>query len=427
MLDKVNSKAFQLLFKKLSTLLFTLSIFLYGITLPYSNPVQNNGLSPKETIESYYSTLQNLSRYSKNTEEGFLDKEVLNIAENLFNLPKLAPMVLGKIWPKLNVFEQNRFTNALKVSLQKKILKEIKKYSSEDIPTLSLISEEVKDSFAKLNFAASSTIGQKEFTVYMLKSKNSIWKISNMKVGKNSLVRYYYSLCKNLLDKYSLPYLEAELTARGYVILEDFEADEVGNLPKAWSWRKRDQNKNKPYVIKEENGNKYLAADDNGESVILGKDIKWNLKKYPYISFKWRARNLPEGGDERYGKTVDSAAGIYIVYKKKFGLIPESLKYVWSTTLPVGAAMRRSGTGKPWMIVAESGEETLGEWHTYAFNIYEAYKKTFGGEPPEKVIALGILSDANSTHSQAYADYDDIFALQKAHADAGIKQFLKAE
>lgn len=426
-MDKANSKAFQHLFKKSFTLLFTLSIFLCGISLPDSNPAQYNGSSPKETIASYYTALQNLSRFSQNTDEGYLDKEVLNIAENLFNLPKLAPMVLGTKWSKLNAYEQNRFINALKVSLQKKILKEIKKYSSEGIPTISFISEDVKESFAKLNYAVSAKNGQRQFTVYMLKSKNGIWKISNMKVGEHSLVRYYYSLCQSLLDEYSLPYLEAELTERGYVILEDFEEDEVGKLPKAWTWRKRDQDKNKPYKIKEENGNKYLAADDNGESVIIGKDIKWNLKKYPYISFKWRARSLPEGGDERYGKTVDSAAGIYIVYKKKLGLIPVTVKYVWSTTLPVGATMRRSGTGKPWMIVAESGEENLGEWHTYVFNVYEAYKKTFGGEPPEKVIALGILSDANSTHSQAYADYDDIFALQTANAGAGIKQFLEAE
>ncbi|MFQ6115361.1 MAG: DUF3047 domain-containing protein, partial [bacterium] len=284
-----------------------------------------------------------------------------------------------------------------------------------------------KENFAELSYVVSGDKGRKVFTVYMLKSSDGIWKISNMKLGERSLIREYYSICEKLTKKYSLAYLEAELAGRGYVVLEDFEADRVGKLPKDWSWRKRDKNKRKPYIVKEENGNKYLAADDNGESVILGKDIKWNLKKYPYISFKWRARNLPKMGDERFGRTVDSAAGIYIVYKKKLGLIPESVKYVWSTTLPVGSTMRRSGMGKPWMIVAESGEEHLGEWRTFVFNVYDAYKKTFRGKPPDTAIAIGILSDGNSTHSKAYADYDDIKALQKADADSGIKEFLRAE
>ena len=72
------------------------------------------------------------------------------------------------------------------------------------------------------------------------------------------------------------------------------------------------------------------------------------------------------------------------------------------------------------MVVAESGRENLGDWHTYVFNLYEAYKKTFGGSPPDKPIGIGILSDANSTHSKAYADYDDIRALKHAEADSGV-------
>ena len=93
----------------------------------------------------------------------------------------------------------------------------------------------------------------------------------------------------------------------------------------------------------------------------------------------------------------------------------------------MGSAARRSGTGRPWVVVAESGAEGLGEWRTYSFNLYEAYKKTFGSEPPDRPIGIGLLSDANSTKSSAYADYDDILALKQADADSGVKQHLKAE
>ncbi|MFQ5633162.1 MAG: DUF3047 domain-containing protein, partial [bacterium] len=219
----------------------------------------------------------------------------------------------------------------------------------------------------------------------------------------------------------------AELGDKGYVVLEDFESGTDGKFPPGWSWKKKDNNKRKPYLVKTENGNKYLEATDKGESVIIGKKIKWNLKKYRYISFKWRAHRLPEGGDERFGKTVDSAAGIYFTYKKKLGLIPKSVKFVWSTTLPVGSTMLRTGVGKPWMVVAESGPEHLDEWRTYIFDAYQAYKDTFGGNPPDRPLGIGILSDANSTHSFAYADYDDIRALKHADATSGVKEKLDAE
>lgn len=402
-----------------------ISPFVLGLTP--SHPIENGSLSPKETIDYHYMALLRVANEGTNLEGSALEGEVFQMVEELFDVPQLAAMALGNRWPRLSKYEQSRFMEALQISLQRKILKEIRKYSSRGLPSLSLDTEASKENFAELSYVVSGDKGRKVFTVYMLKSSDGIWKISNMKLGERSLIREYYSICEKLTKKYSLAYLEAELAGRGYVVLEDFEADRVGKLPKDWSWRKRDKHKRKPYIVKEENGNKYLAADDNGESVILGKDIKWNLKKYPYISFKWRARNLPKMGDERFGRTVDSAAGIYIVYKKKLGLIPESVKYVWSTTLPVGSTMRRSGTGKPWMIVAESGEEHLGEWRTFVFNVYDAYKKTFRGKPPDTAIAIGILSDGNSTHSKAYADYDDIKALQKADADSGIKEFLRAE
>jgi hypothetical protein len=271
-------------------------------------------------------------------------------------------------------------------------------------------------------------VDQYPLTAYLFKDDFNNWKLQNVRIADGSIRQYYYGQCKKLLDKYAFAYTIAELSRVGYVTLEDFETCELNALPRRWGWKDNDGDKHKPYLVKEENGNKYLEARDTGESVILGKDIKWNLKEYPYVSFRWRGHALPEGGDERFDKSVDSAAGVYFTFKMKFGLIPESVKYVWSTTLPVGSAMRRSGIGRPWMIVAESADENLGEWRTYVFNLYEAYQKTFGGDPPEVTSGIGVLSDANSTHSKAFADYDDIRAVKKADfTNSGITTILDAE
>ncbi len=350
------------------------------------------------------------------------------LIQEAFDIERLAPQVLQKGWRQLNELEKAEFETALVSSIARELGRWMPNIDqSPSVGHLSLIAKDVRERFTKLTYTLDATGNGDKFTLFMLKQPDRSWKITNIKSGGESLLRRYYTKCDDAVDDYSFRYLIAELRDDGYVALEDFESSKPGSLPAHWTWKSKDEDKHKPYVVIEENGNRYLAADDSGESVILGKDVRWNLKKYRYVSFRWRGRHMPTGGDERYGRTNDSAAAVYFIFKKKFGLIPESVKYVWSTTLPVGVATRRSGTGRPWNVVAESGDEHLGVWRTYVFDAYEAYKKTFGSEPPDKAIGIGILSDANSTHSKAHADYDDIRALKHAVAGSGVAKFLDAE
>jgi len=211
------------------------------------------------------------------------------------------------------------------------------------------------------------------------------------------------------------------------LVLEDFQAAPLGKLPPGWNWKRTDEDSHKPYMVMAEGENRFLAARDNGESVILGKEIEWDIHKYPYLSFRWRVRKIPAGGDERFGDTNDSAAAVYVIYRTRMGLVPQSLKYIWSSTNPVGSASRRSGIGRPWAVVADSGTAHLGQWRTHVFNVLDAYRRTFGDDPPEKVAGIAILSDANSTRSQAHADYDDIRVLSRADAGSGIDRILDAD
>lgn len=407
-------------------LVFASALFTKSLVLGFSRSA--NDFSPQETISYYYKLVQDSLAADVGGRSENLNSKLSLLVDELFDVDRFAPQVLQNQWLEATPLEQSRLIEAFKISLRRDILSQINKFKGmKSLPTLTFISEEVKDRVATLNYTVAEGSRKRSFTVFMIHYPDGRWKINNVKYDDESLVRHYYSICKKITDRQSLSSLIAALSGHDYVVLEDFETSELGGLPRGWTWKKQDDEKDKPYEIREENGNRFLAAEDEGQSVILGKDIKWDLEKYPYISFKWRVHEIPAGADERFTKTVDSAAGIYIIYNKKLGLIPESVKYVWSATLPVGSAMRRSGTGRPWMIVADSGGQNLGEWRTYIFNAYEAYQKTFGGKPPDVPIAIGILSDANSMKSKAYADYDDIIALKNANADSGVKAFLKAE
>lgn len=402
-------------------------VFLFHLCCVSPSIAESDNLDPEETINQTY--LRAAGLYAHKLTDTELIAELDKMVAGLFFVDRFAPQLLQRHWKKLGPSEQTRFKRALLKAIRRNLKSEFDRLGPNGFPPLQLKEKQIKERFAKLDYTIDGGQSKKphQFSISLLKNSEGSWKITNIKSRKQSLLQHFYKISDKLMGDYSFSYLVAELSGEGYVVLEDFETSSLDKLPKGWTWKGKDNKKHKPYRVKSENGNKYLEATDTGESVIIGKNVKWNLKKYPFVSFRWRGKQLPVGGDERYGRSVDSAAGIYFVYKKKLGLIPESVKYVWSTTLPIGAAMRRSGTGRPWMVVAESGDKRLGEWHTYIFNLYEAYQKTFGGNPPDKPIAIGILSDANSTHSKAYADYDDLRALSKANADSGVNEILKAE
>jgi hypothetical protein len=181
----------------------------------------------------------------------------------------------------------------------------------------------------------------------------------------------------------------------------------VDGLPPGWKERRYGDAERAPYRILEEDGNLFLRAEDRGENVMLYKEVRWNAREYPYLTFRWRIRAVPEGADERLEERADSAAGIYLSYRRKLGIVPEAVKFVWSGHLPPGSAFRRPGMGMPWTVVAGSGAPD-GSWRTFVFRTEDVYRKTFGSDPGDRPLGIGLLSDANSTGGLAAADYDDI-------------------
>lgn len=389
--------------------------------------VIDDAMDPQATISLYYQEWRDLLNREDGSNAHDMATAFATIVDRLFYLDDLAPRILSTHWATLAPSEQQAFVEALKSSLIRKT-NDFLRTDDEVRPSLTLTSDDTENDAATLVYLLERE-GQEavQLTVHMVTTSGGRWQIADLEVGDYSMGRHYQDFAAELLDKYSPAYLIAMLGDYSTITLEDFESSTVGDFPLDWSWQRKDEHKSKPYRVATEDGNAYLEATDTGESVVIGRDIRWNLREYPYVSFRWRVHKIPEGGDERFDNKVDSAAGIYFVYRRRFGLIPESVKYVWSSTLPVGSAMQRKGMGKPWMVVAGSGSDGLGVWHTYVFNLYEAYEQTFGHKPPDRPIGIGILSDANSTHSHAYADYDDILVLREVPGtvDSGVHKILE--
>ena len=202
---------------------------------------------------------------------------------------------------------------------------------------------------------------------------------------------------------------------RASILIDDFSSSAPGSFPLTWKpWRGDDDQAREMYTIREENGNRYLHAAENGSSIIIRKQLKeWDANEYPVLTWRWRANVLPEGGDERIGSRNDSSVGVYVVLDQNFIGVPKTLKYVWSTTLPVGTHHRRDGIGRPHVIVLESGADRLGEWVEESVDVYADYVRFFGKNPPRKAVGIGILTDGNATETDSKGDYDDFMVHRR--------------
>jgi hypothetical protein len=186
-----------------------------------------------------------------------------------------------------------------------------------------------------------------------------------------------------------------------------FEGLEVGKPPPGWV--SRNGNIGDVYTVQEEGGRKFLHADARGTAVQIGFESQWSLKEHPFLEWQWRALILPDKGDEMKKATNDSVLGLYVVFGRQPFI--KTVKYVWSTTLPIGLSLESPFSSRTRMIVLESGDALLGKWVSERRDVLADYRHLFGGDPPV-VRGIAILTDADNTASRASGDYGDIDILK---------------
>ena len=90
------------------------------------------------------------------------------------------------------------------------------------------------------------------------------------------------------------------------------------------------------------------------------------------------------------------------------------IKYIWSATLPVGTVMlspsSRDGY-EIYFIAVKSGGIPASGWAQEVRDVYKDYLRCFNNEQPPRVVGIGVLTDADSTDTEASADYDDFIFL----------------
>ena len=161
-----------------------------------------------------------------------------------------------------------------------------------------------------------------------------------------------------------------------------------------------------------ENGNFFKAVADNAASG-LGKEVKIDLNKTPFINITWKIEKDLPGIKENTKKGHDFAARVFAV--KKTGATPLSnraINYVFSSNNEVGFNAPSPYTKKSIDNVLASTKYNLDEWVTVKSNVKEDFKKYHDLDVNE-LDGLAIMSDTDNSKMKAVAYYQNIYFSEK--------------
>ncbi len=201
-----------------------------------------------------------------------------------------------------------------------------------------------------------------------------------------------------------------------------------GALPRGWE----------PYRVRRDiPESRYFTVDDDGSTVLravsqrgasgLRCPLDADPGKRPWLRWRWRAQTLPAGARADDLDLDDSPARIVLAFDGDIRTLPlrdrvffeqvelftgqrlpyAMLMYVWDATLPEGRVVPYGRSGRIRKHVVHSGPAGLGQWLSYRRHVVDDFQEAFG-EPPGRLVSVGVLTDADDLRQPMQADYGDI-------------------
>ena len=170
-----------------------------------------------------------------------------------------------------------------------------------------------------------------------------------------------------------------------------------------------------------------LEASADRSASALQRRVRIDPREHAQIEWRWRVDQPVLGADKRRADREDSAARLIVAFEGDAGKLDfedrmtmrmakaltgkdlpyATLMYVWSNDHPAETIIPNPRTGRLQMIVVESGPGRVGQWAEFRRNVVEDYRRAFG-EEPGRIVAVGVMTDADNTQESGRCVYGDI-------------------
>lgn len=147
----------------------------------------------------------------------------------------------------------------------------------------------------------------------------------------------------------------------------------------------------------------------------------------PRVAWEWRVVQLIRDADNTDRDAEDAPVRLLLFFDGDHSRLPvreqmlmemaqlvsgrkmpyATLMYIWENRQPIGTLIDSAHTGRVKMIVAGSGVDRLGQWKRFERDYVEDFRRAFG-EPPGRLIGVGVLTDTDNTGGTVEAYYGDI-------------------
>ena len=167
-------------------------------------------------------------------------------------------------------------------------------------------------------------------------------------------------------------------------------------------------NKTDYSVGSNENGNFLKAVADNAASG-LGKKLKIDLNKTPFINITWKIEKDLPGVRENTKKGHDFAARVFVIKKTGATLLSNrAINYVFSSNNEVGFNSPSPYTKKSIDNVLATTKDNLNKWITVKANVKEDFKR-FHNLDVNQLDGLAIMVDTDNSKMEAISYFQNIY------------------
>ena len=210
-------------------------------------------------------------------------------------------------------------------------------------------------------------------------------------------------MCKNFLIILFASLLFSSIVLAEKVIVFNFTEDEfkklqVKKVKGETTWR----------LGSNENGN-FIKAEAEGKGSGLGKEVKIDLLKTPFINITWKVEKDLSGIDEKTKKGHDYAARVFVIKKTGSTMLSNrAINYVFSSNQNVGENWHSPYTKKSVDYVLSTTKENLHTWVTVKANVKDHFKK-FHDLDVVDLTGVAIMMDTDNSKLRAISYFQNIY------------------
>ena len=190
------------------------------------------------------------------------------------------------------------------------------------------------------------------------------------------------------------------------IYIFDFTEQELSELDVR---KVRGADNNTVYTVGSNESGNYLKAVANNAASGLGKEVKIDLNKTPFINITWKIEKDLPGIKENTKKGHDFAARVFVI--KKTGATPLSnraINYVFSSNNEIGFNSPSPYTKKSIDNVLASTKKNPDEWVTVKANVKEDFKK-FHDLDVNELDGLAIMADTDNSKMKSISYFQNIY------------------